>query len=93
MTAATKPATKLAAFYPVNSTWKIAVDVEGATDGLVPNVPMAAIHKDGHVEHFNVQLWFHGRWSIGRLGLTIPAGVRRAACRIAADGTGLGAAA
>lgn len=82
----------LAAFYRINTQWTIAVNIEGAEGGLVPNVPMAAIHRSGHTEHFDVSLWPSG-WRILRLGLTIPASVRRAAVRIAAEGTQLGVAA
>lgn len=86
-------AARLTAKYRINANWTIAVDVEGAQGGTVPMVPMCAIHRDGSVQHFDAMLWLDGKWSIGRLGLMIPANVRRAACQIAADGMGYGAVA
>lgn len=69
------------------SAW--VLEVVSAEGGVVPTVRMKATRGD-HVEHFDVGLWPAG-WRILRLGLTIPPTVRRAAIRIAAEGTGLAA--
>lgn len=82
--------TRPALFIQIDAQWKLVVDYGRAEGGVVPNVPMAAVRSDGHVEYFDVSLWPVG-WRILRLGLTIPRGVRRVALRIAAEGTGRGA--
>ena len=70
----------------VSREWTLVViSSEG---GLIPNVEMKATRRDGHGEVFDVSLWPTG-WRILRVGLTIPKQVRKAAVRIAAEGTGL----
>jgi hypothetical protein len=76
----------------VSADWTIAVDVERVEGGLIPTIPMAAIHRDGRVERFDVGLWPAG-WRILRVDLTIPASVRRDAICIARQCTGIAAGA
>ncbi|MFV8142251.1 hypothetical protein ACNQR7_32190 [Mycolicibacterium senegalense] len=83
----TQPAQQFLHQERVSPQWTLTV--LAAEGGTIPSVEMEATHRNGRSESFSVSLWPTG-WRILRHGLTIPNAVRKAAIRIAANGTDLG---